>query len=108
MPFIEQRVERKLFYPAREESTVMKLIALSIAAMAIFASANPASAQSSAVQRANERERDSIEYRQANCPSGDRAACARANERARDSIRYRNEHATRYSRNPDSAVQRAN
>jgi len=98
----------RVFNATEKGSTFMKFTTLGIAAMALCASAAPAFAQSSSVQRANERERSSIEYRQENCPSGDRGACARANERARRSIEYRNQHATRYSRNPSAAIERAN
>ena len=80
--------------------------ALSILVLGL--SAAPAMAQTSAAERANARERSSIDYRKANCPSGDRAACDRANDRARRSIDYRNDHATRYQRDPNAAVDRAN
>lgn len=87
---------------------MMKFTRMLVATLAICASSVPALAQTSAVERANQKERDSIEYRRENCPSGDRAACARANEKARDSIRYRNQNASRDSRNSYAAIERAN
>ena len=67
----------------------------------------PSFAQTSAVQRANDKEQSSIEYRKTHCPSGDQAACDRANRRAESSMTYRDEHATQYQRDPNAAVERA-
>ncbi|CAH0356776.1 hypothetical protein BH11PSE5_BH11PSE5_24560 [soil metagenome] len=83
-------------------------LAMAVCAVAFGATTSASMAQTSAVQRANDRERQSIDYRSKNCPSGDRAACQRANEKARDSIEYRNRNATRYQRDPNAAVERAN
>ena len=78
-----------------------------IAAALLCLGSSPLWAQS-AVDRANEKDRDAIQYRSAHCASGNQAACDRANAKDRRAIAYRNRHATTAQRDPDAALDRAN
>ena len=78
-----------------------------IAATALCLGAAPLSAQS-AVDRATAKTERAIVNRTANCPAGNAAACERANQKDRESIAYRNRHATAGQRDPDRPLIRAN